>query len=389
MRNKKRYQQKKKEINLVHALIITLVAAILIFVMHNFFDFEISSTSNMEVAKATVTQVVSTVETELFEGYTSTTITLNADITSGDYKGQTVSVTKTIDAYVTEETTDLDIGDKIIIINLSGTEAPSWQFSSLNRLDYLFALVIVFFIAIIIIGRLKGITTVFSLLVTFGSLFLVFIPAILCGVNIYLATICITLFIILSSLFLINGFNKKTLCAIIGNIGGILLAGVFAILVNKILNITGILSVEYISLTLLETVTLDLQGIIWSGILIGSLGAVMDVAMTISSAMNEVSNEMKTQNFFKLFRSGMNIGKDAIGTMTNTLILAYVGSSLASILLYFTSNSNLLYLMNMELIVVEVVQAVVGSMGILLCVPITVLFSAWILGSKETDDLDI
>lgn len=385
MKHDNRYNKPKKEINFVHALIISAVCCVLIFAGHMFFDFEIISYTNYDFAKAKVTEIVSVEETEIMEGYINTTVTINATIISGDYQGQSVTVTQTKDAYI-PTSTEVAVGNEIIILNMNGSEDPSWQFSSLSRTNYLIILVLIFFAFIILIGRSKGVTTVLSLIFTFGSIFLVFIPSILWGANIYIATSCLTIFIILASLCLINGFNKKTLCAVIGNIGGIVLAGVFAIAINQVLNITGILSVDYISLVLLETVSIDLQAIIWSAILIGSLGAVMDVSMTISSAMNEVAKEMNSRSFGKLFVAGMNIGRDAIGTMTNTLILAYVGSSLATILLYFTANSNLLYLMNMELIVVEVVQAVVGSMGILLCVPITVVFSAFIFGQKEINE---
>lgn len=105
--------------------------------------------------------------------------------------------------------------------------------------------------------------------------------------------------------------------------------------------------------------------------------------MTIASAMNELAENMENKTFMKMLKSGMNIGRDAIGTMTNTLILAYVGSSLATVLLLIVYNKDILYLFNMEMIVVEVLQAVVGSMGILFAVPATALFSAYIFTKKK------
>ncbi|QSX06929.1 YibE/F family protein [Sedimentibacter sp. zth1] len=113
----------------------------------------------------------------------------------------------------------------------------------------------------------------------------------------------------------------------------------------------------------------------------------MDVSMSIASAMQELSVEMKNKSFRRMARSGMNIGRDAIGTMTNTLILAYVGSSLAIILLFTAYNRNILLLLNLEMIVVEVIQAIVGSIGILLAVPVTVLFAAWIFNKNNYNKL--
>lgn len=154
--------------------------------------------------------------------------------------------------------------------------------------------------------------------------------------------------------------------------------------VNSYLKITGMLDEDYVFLAALGgSQTADLRAIVWSGIMIGSLGAIMDVSMSIASAMQELALEMKDRSFKRMVASGMNIGRDAIGTMTITLILAYAGGSIASILLFTLNNRNLLILMNFEMIVVEVVQAVVGSLGILLAVPITVFFAAAVFNRNE------
>jgi len=114
----------------------------------------------------------------------------------------------------------------------------------------------------------------------------------------------------------------------------------------------------------------------------GSLGAVMDVAMSLASSINELSINMKDKSFSKMVKSGFNIGKDAIGTMSNTLILAYIGSSLATVLLLTAYNKNPLYLFNLEMIIVEILQAIIGSLGILFAVPLTTVLSAYIFNKK-------
>ena len=129
-----------------------------------------------------------------------------------------------------------------------------------------------------------------------------------------------------------------------------------------------------------------MQALVWSGIVISALGAIMDISMSIASAMNELNEEMKNKNFIKLFKSGMNIGKDAIGTMTNTLILAYIGASMTTVLLLFSYNKNLLYIFNIEMISVEVLQAIIGSIGILCAVPITAAFGSWLFNKKKEEN---
>jgi len=222
---------------------------------------------------------------------------------------------------------------------------------------------------------------------TAAAIFAVYVPSILKGFNVYLSTIIISVFIVLMSLLILNGADKKTFCAILGNLGGIAIAGILAIIMNKILNITGLMDEDFVYLTLLnEDNPIDLRGIIWGSIVIGSLGAIMDVAMSIASSMNELAETMDNKSFSKMLKSGMNIGKDAIGTMTNTLILAYIGGALATVLLLVANNKSLMYLFSLEFIMIEIVQAIVGSIGILVAVPVTALLSARIFNISDKID---
>jgi uncharacterized membrane protein len=149
---------------------------------------------------------------------------------------------------------------------------------------------------------------------------------------------------------------------------------------SHLLDFTGIFDVSYFVLRdVIPGKQLDLRAVLWGGIVISSLGAIMDISMSIASALNEVYENMGQKSFLALWKSGMEIGKDAIGTMTNTLILAYIGSALGTVLLYSAYNKNIVYLLNSEPIAAQVVQAVVGSMGILFAVPTTAVTSAILL----------
>lgn len=304
----------------------------------------------------------------------------------GDYKkGEKVEAVQKIDQLYYYQPQEVKNGDKVLLSFSSETDEGEWTYIEHNRIAPLIALVSFFLLLILIIGRKKGFNTIVSLIFTAAAIFVVYIPSILKGYNIYLSTIIISVFIILMSLIIINGINKKTLCAVLGNIGGIVIAGLFAIIMNKILHITGLMDDDFVLLKLLnEKNPIDLKAIIWGSIVIGSLGAIMDVAMSIASAMNELSDTMKNKSFSRLLKSGMNIGKDAIGTMTNTLILAYIGGALATVLLIVANNKNILYLFNLEVIMVELVQAIVGSIGILVAVPVTALLSAKIYNISKS-----
>ncbi|QIB68783.1 YibE/F family protein [Aminipila butyrica] len=318
----------------------------------------------------------------------SKSVFFKAEFTNGPDKGKAVTMLQYIDYMYAVQPDTVSKGDSIVV---SYTADPTnsqkiWMFIDYNRIHYMVFICLAFFALIILIGRSKGLATIISLIFTAGAVFLVYIPGILGGQNIYLSTIVISIFIILMSLCVLNGVNIKTFCAVLGNMGGLAVAGILALLTNQLLGITGIVDEDCLFLMYVNSQhPLDLRAIVWGSIVIGSLGAVMDVAMSIASAMNELAETMEHRTVKRMIRSGMNIGKDAIGTMTNTLILAYIGGSLATVLLLVASNKDPLYLFNMEMIVVEVLQGIIGSTGILFAVPVTVIIAAYLYDNRAKD----
>lgn len=372
---------------------VTLVLSVIFIVIGAIIcKYEPLQTTDAEFQRAVVNEVIATTEGPGFHDATVKTVIFNATILTGEEKGNSYNMTQLLDENSPPVPEIVEKGDRILVIYNEPEDKNStvsgWSYGGVNHTVGVLLLVLGFFVLILIIGRSKGISTIIALAITAAAVFLIFIPSVLTGKNIYASTIVISLFVVLSSLCLLNGWNKKTLCAVVGNSGGILITGVLALFINKAFGVTGILNSDYLFLTMLEGgVSINLPALIWGGILIGSLGAVMDVAMSIASAMHELSEQMYQPTFKKLIISGMNIGKDAIGTMTNTLILAYVGGSMATILLFTAYTRDLVLLLNYEMLLVEVIQAVVGSIGILLAVPITVFFSAWVFlktSKKET-----
>lgn len=316
------------------------------------------------------------------DGEKNKTVFFTAVLTSGkDLKGTTVEAQQYINYALSVAPKPVESGDKILLYR-SGED--SFQYAEKNRTGAMIFIVGLFLFLILLIGGRKGFSTILALIFTVGAIFLVYIPSILKGFNIYAGTILICSFIIVMSLLLLNGANRKTLCAILGNTSGVLISGLLALVFSQTLGITGDVEEDYLMLLHLSGgVHIDLTAIVWGSVLIGSLGAIMDVAMSIASALQELAENMEKRSFWRLFRSGMNIGRDAIGTMTNTLILAYIGGSMATVLLLMAYNMNPLYLFNLEMIVVEVLQAVVGSIGILLAVPATAFFASYLYTRKE------
>lgn len=329
---------------------------------------------------AKVLQVLSDV-TQQDEYVESQIIRFKAELRSGPEKGRVVTAVQEINSMITESKRKIQAGDSVILIYLPDNSGDmTYLYSTHKRTTILAVLMAVFFACILAIGHKKGVFTIFSLGFVTVAIFSVYIPGILSGLNIYLLTSVVSFFCIFVSIILINGVNKKSFSAILGNMLGVILSALCAALMSHLLDFTGIFDVSYLVLRdVIPGKQLDLRAVLWGGIVISSLGAIMDISMSIASALNEVYENMAKKSFLTLWKSGMEIGKDAIGTMTNTLILAYIGSALGTVLLYSAYNKNIVYLLNSEPIAAQVVQAVVGSMGILFAVPTTAFTSAFLL----------
>lgn len=316
-------------------------------------------------------------------------IIFNVEILNGDLKGEIVTVSQEINPYFTIQPPEVSLGDKILIsqayINMDIDSPADWSMLEYQRTDTMMILFIIFFICLLIFGRIKGLLTMVSLIFTCASVFLIFIPSIIGGYNIYFWSIQICIFIIIMTLLVVNGFNLKSLSAGIGCISGVAIAGILTQIMSKSLILTGLVDEESVYLQLLNTENpIDLKALIFAAIIIGAVGAIMDVAISIASSLNEIKEQNPEINFKQLFSSGLTIGRDIMGTMTNTLILAYIGSSLSTVLLLIGNTASMEYLVNTEMIIIEILQSLIGSMGILLTLPLTSLTSAFLYSRKRT-----
>lgn len=318
-------------------------------------------------------------------------IVFQATILSGARKGAQVVGVQYLDGVYSAAVPEAVQGGKVVLIEAEGEEGSEWQLIEHVKTDRLFIFGVLFVLALVLFGRGKGFNTILSLGLTCAAIFAVFIPAILSGKNIYLTAIVICLYTIVMTYLIVNGGNKKTLAAAGGCFGGIVISGFLTVVMAKILALTGYVDEDSVYLTYLSTVnniSIDLKAIIFAAVLIGALGAIMDVAMSIASSLWEVREKSQSPTFSTLFKSGMNIGRDVMGTMANTLILAYIGSSLSIVLLLTAYSTSLTYLLNREMIVVEILQALVGSFGILFTMPLTSFICAAIytVDTKKLSD---
>lgn len=300
---------------------------------------------------------------------------LKIEILSGAYKGEILPLTNYLSALAN---VDIHTGDRIIvrlITNEDGTYYAAMY--NYDRGIVLGIFVLLFMVLLVTIGGKKGAKALLGLAFTLVCLWFLLMPMMMRGFNSILVTSFIAVVTTTVSLLLLDGFTRKALSAILGCIAGVAAAGLSAALVGYITPFNGFNMSDAESLVLHVTEKgMTISGMLVCGVLIASLGAVMDVAISIASSVNELNTLNPELSVRKLFVSGMNIGRDTMGTMANTLILAFVGSSLNMLILTRAYDIPFMQLINSDYIGIEIIQGVAGSIGIILTVPFVAIVSA-------------
>ena len=343
-----------------------------------------SSASQMVYERAVVTAVLSDdafPDYDNAEGRRVGTQELEIQIQTGAHKNEVMSLTNYMSALFN---VDLKKGDSIIVRIM--TDEDGAYYASLfnyNRGRVLGVFVLLFFVLLAVLGGKKGLGALLGLLFTLGCIWLILIPCLIRGIPAVPVTVGIIAVTAAGALIFLNGFSEKTLCSVLGCVIGVVAAGGIAAAVGAATPMNGFNMSEAENLLLYGADKgLKISGLLVCGVLISALGAVMDVALGIASAVWEIHEQNPALTARQLFRSGMHIGQDAMGTMANTLILAFAGSSLNMLILVQTYEIPFLQLINTDYICIEVIQSIAGAMGILLTVPIVAFISARLMAAQ-------
>jgi len=280
----------------------------------------------------------------------------------------------------------LRVGDKVKMILYIGEEGRVNYFYILNKNIYYHAIWLsgLFFALLIIIGRKKGLKSAISLALTLAVVIFIMIPLLKNGYKPVPVTVLSCTVVTIVTLIIVGGFGSKSLSAILGTLGGLLVAWGLSAIVAEAGNMTSITTTEVEMLMYNDLgIMYNLRGILLSGIIIGCLGAIMDVAMSISSTIHQIKEANDTLTSKELFNAGMSVGCDIIGTMANTLVLAYTGSALTMILVQSTYGMPITDLLNHDFIFVEVLRTLAGSIGMILTVPFTALLASFLVKRKS------
>lgn len=361
-------------------LLFIILAGALYYANYDRPRYTITETSGTEYETAKVLAVLKdkTVIDESTENMVRGSLELEIEILTGRYKGDVVQITDYISPMYQVVVGE---GDRLSVrIDTSDVETYSVSVYNHDRIFLMCGLVCCFFVLLILIGGKQGVKAILGLLLTFAGVIFLLIPLVLKGFPAILTTLVILAVTTIGSFYLIAGTQKKSLAAMASTIGGVCAAAVFAAAAGKLAHLTTYQMDEAEALMLVSTDNeFQMKNLFICGVLIASVGAVMDVAMSISSAIEELHVQKPQLTVKQLFRSGMVIGRDAMGTMANTLILAYAGSSLNMMLLIYSYGVSFVQLINTDFVAVELIQSIAGSIGIVLTVPLSAYIGAWIV----------
>jgi len=339
----------------------------------------------MEYETAVVDQVLSdsTEEDPVAENHERGSQLLIVTIQTGQYAAEQMMADNTVGPMYGQS---YQVGDSVTVgISTYADGTVRCYIYEYNRTPGLVIILAVFLVVTVLVGGKVGAKSLVSLGLTVLALIYILLPLLLQGWDTIPTTFLVSVLVTAATFVILGGVDKKTVCACLGTLAGIALATMFGLMAQYILRIDGYRQ-EYAEALLQLRQTgesgIGISGLVAAGVIVSALGAVMDVAMSISSAVQELKRVNEDLTAKQLFSSGMNIGRDMVGTMTNTLILAILGSGLTLIVYIYSLGLQPWQLLSSAYISLETISAVASSIGVMLAVPLTAAVCAVAYGRK-------
>jgi len=276
------------------------------------------------------------------------------------------------------------VGDKVLVNYYPGPEGKN-QFiiADYIRHDGLILLFLIFAGLTLLIGKFRGLFSLLALIFSFGIIFVVILPLIYKGYDPVLAAIIGSLLIVPVTFFVSHGFNKKTQIAVISTIIALVITGILATIFVNLSKLTGFASEEASFLQFSLGGAINMKNLLLAGIIISVLGVLDDVTVAQASLVKQLLETKKNISNKELYSRAMQVGQDHIASMINTLVLVYAGASLPLLLLFLDSSKSFGQVINYELIADEIVRTLVGSIGLILAVPITTFLAVYLYKRKH------
>ncbi len=298
------------------------------------------------------------------------------EMNTGEHKGETLEVTSSAGYLFGAGCT---VGMDVVIMQSVAGDSVVASVYAQDREWVIYIFAALYILALCLVGGKQGIKGSMGLLFTFFCVIFVYIPLVYRGISPFWAAVFVCMITTVVTMYFIGGASKKTAVAIGGTMAGVLIAGVSAQLFSLASGITGynVSDIETL-MTLWNTNGIQVGELLFSGLLISSMGAVMDVAMSVGSSMAEILNQNPGMTRKELWKAGIQVGRDMMGTDSNTLILAFAGSSVSMLILDYAYDLPYRQIINSNNIGIAIMQGLSGSFGIVLSVPFTVLLASFL-----------
>jgi uncharacterized membrane protein len=330
-----------------------------------------------ELARAEVIEVVEEFERDIMGTNTTTTVqTLRVQLLSGSKEGEVVRLDNDLAV--------LAKGDQIFVdrlVAIDGTEY--YQFKDVERRPQLLYLTGFFIVLVLVFAGWQGMRAIGSLVLSIAAIVFLLVPALLNGYSPVLASLGIAAVILAATLFLTHGINPRSVIAYIGTMTAVAVTCVVSLVSVSSMRLTGFASDASVFLNFSTGGTLDFAGLLLGSIIIGLLGVLDDVSITQASVVQELRAANSGLSWRELYARALRVGRDHVGSLVNTLALAYVGAALPLVLLFARADSALALTLNQEVVAVELVRIIVGSIGLILAVPFTTVLAAWYFKDKH------
>ena len=362
-------------------LLITVLFALFLYRYNQIDRVGLYDTEGKTFEKAEVVDIIKDNETESGNQIGDQVVSLK--LLSGDYKGNTVEAVSS-SSYLYGA--HCEVGMRVIAEVNESDDSLYVTVYSQDRTWMLYAIVLLFLITLCIIGGRQGLNSAVALVFTFVCIVFLFLPMIYRGISPIFAAVVVAVLTTFVTMYLIGGLSSKSVTSMIGTVAGVGISAVLAVLFGRLTGISGynvsdIEQLEYVG----QMTDVRIGELLYAGILISALGAVMDVAMSVASTISEIHYRHPELSRKELFTSGIRVGKDMMGTMSNTLILAFTGSSINTLVFMYVYGYTSTQITNMYSIGIEVIQGISSTMGVILTVPIVSVICAWHLKTKKRD----
>ncbi len=303
--------------------------------------------------------------------------TIKVEVLDGPQSGEIITIEN--------DYLELKKGNKFYfnyLVDINGTER--YGIINIDRRSSLFLLILIFIAVIIWFGRWQGFRSLLALLGSFFAIFYILLPGLLNGWNPLLTSSLVASGILFVAIFFTHGFNRESAVAYIGTMIAVIITAIFALFAVAITSLSGFTGDESTYLNFGTGGTLDFTGLLLGAIIIGILGVLDDIAVTQAAVVSELYDSNPDMSRKEVYKRALRIGREHVGALVNTLVLAYTGASLPILLYFKLSNMNFDTVVNLEIFATEIVRAIVGSIGLILTVPIvTILACVYLKGYKS------